>query len=58
MPNKHYADDEIAFVIGRSSPLVAADRKLYAEFEGKNSAGRRLAEILARIPGNGHSWTK
>jgi Protein of unknown function (DUF1670) len=49
--NKGYADDEIAFVIRRSSPLVAAYRKLYAEFAAKPVAGRRLAEIVARIPG-------
>jgi hypothetical protein len=58
MINKHYADDEIAFIIRRSSPLVAAYRKLYAEFEGKPSAGRRLAEIMARIPGTGKAAAK
>ena len=42
-------DDEIAFVIRRSSPLVAAYRKLYTEFQDKPSAQRRLKEILARI---------
>src|SRR5262249_40382980 len=56
--NKHYVDDEIAFVIRRSSSLVAGYRKLSVEFEGKKSAGRRLAEILARIPGDGKSWTR
>jgi hypothetical protein len=56
--DKHYVDDEIAFVIRRSSPLVAAYRKLYAEFQGKPSAGRRLAEILARIPGDGKTRAK
>jgi hypothetical protein len=51
LANKGYADDEIAFVIRRSSPLVAAYRQLHAEFQAKPAAGRRLAEILARIPG-------
>jgi hypothetical protein len=56
--HKHYVDDQIAFVIRRSTPLVAAYRKLYAEFQAKPSAGRRLAEILARIPGDGNTWAK
>ena len=47
--NKGYADDEIAFVIRRSSPLVAAYRKLYEEFQAKPGARRRLREILARV---------
>src|SRR6516165_2432507 len=47
LANKGYSDDEIAFVIRRSSPLVAAYRQLYTEFEGKPAAGRRMAEILA-----------
>jgi len=51
LANKRYADDEIAFVIRRSTPLVAAYRQLYAEFDGKPAAARRLAEILTRIPG-------
>ena len=51
LANKRYADDEIAFVIRRSTPLVAAYRQLYAEFDGKPAAVRRLAEILTRIPG-------
>jgi hypothetical protein len=46
---KKYSDDEIAFVIRRSSPLVAAYRKLYDEYQAKPSAQRRLKEILARI---------
>ena len=51
LANKRYADDEIAFVIRRSTPLVAAYRQLYAEFDGKPAAAHRLAEILTRIPG-------
>ena len=39
----------IAFVIRRSSPLVAAYRKLYDEYQAKPSARRRLEEILARV---------
>jgi hypothetical protein len=46
---KGYGDDEIAFVIRRSSPLVAAYRKLLTEFQAKASAGQRLREILARV---------
>lgn len=47
--DRRYADDEIAFVIRRSSPLVAAYRKLYDEYQAKPSARRRLKEILARV---------
>ena len=47
---KGYGDDEIAFVIRRSSPLVAAYRKLLGEFQAQPSpARRRLQEILARV---------
>src|SRR5262249_35122346 len=49
LANKGYGDDEIAFVIRRSSPLVAAYRKLLSEFQAKPSARRRLQEILARV---------
>jgi len=49
LANKGYSDDEIAFVIRRSSPLVAAYRKLYSEFQDQPSAQRRLQEILARV---------
>jgi hypothetical protein len=47
--NKGYADDEIAFVMRRSSPLVAAYRRLYGEFQDKRTGRRRLAEILSRV---------
>jgi Protein of unknown function (DUF1670) len=47
--NKGYANDEIAFVIRRSSPLVAAYRKLHDDFQAKPTARRRLDEILARV---------
>ena len=33
----------------RSSPLVAAYRKLYGEYQAKPAARRRLAEILTRV---------
>lgn len=46
---RRYTDDEIAFVIRRSSPLVAAYRKLYDEYQAKPTAQRRLQEILARV---------
>jgi hypothetical protein len=47
--NRGYADDEIAFVIRRTSPLVAAYRKLYDEYQAKPGARRHLEEILARV---------
>jgi hypothetical protein len=49
---KNYGDDEIAFVIRRSSTLVAAYRKLYEEFLGHRSAQRRLNEIMVRVAKN------
>jgi hypothetical protein len=48
LASKGYSDDAIAFVIRRSTPLVAAYRKLLAEFQAKPSARRRLKEILGR----------
>jgi hypothetical protein len=48
LANRDYPDDEIAFIIRRSTPLVAAYRKLYREFQDKPAAQRRLAEILSR----------
>jgi hypothetical protein len=47
--DKSYGDDEIAFVIRRSSVLVAAYRRLYDEAQKKPSARRRLKEVLARV---------
>jgi Protein of unknown function (DUF1670) len=47
--DKRYADDEIAFVMRRSSPLVAAYRKLYGEFQDTHTGRRRLKEILSRV---------
>lgn len=46
---KGYADDEIAFVMHRSSALVAAYRKLLTQFQAEPSARHRLNEILARV---------
>jgi Protein of unknown function (DUF1670) len=50
--NRNYTDDEIAFILRRSSVLVAAYRQLYRDFDGKPSARRRLREILARVAKN------
>ncbi len=47
--NKSYADDEIAFVMRRSTPLIAAYRKLYGEFQDKHTGRRRIQEILSRV---------
>src|SRR5713226_2284360 len=49
---KGYGDDEIAFVIRRSSILVGAFRQLYHDFQGKRTARQRLREILGRIAKN------
>ena len=49
LADRGYAADEIAFVIRRSSPLVAAYRRLHGEFRDKPAARRRLDEILARV---------
>ena len=48
LANKGYADDEIAFVIGRSRALIAAYRQLYADFAHERTAQKRLHEILSR----------
>ena len=47
--NRNYADDEIAFVMRRSTPLIAAYRKLYGEFQDKHTGRRRIQEILSRV---------
>jgi len=49
LANRGYADDEIAFLIRRSSALVAAYRCLGEQFAGKRTAQRRLKEILQRL---------
>jgi Protein of unknown function (DUF1670) len=47
--DKGYADDEIAFVMRRSTPLIAAYRKLYGDFQEKHTGRRRIKEILSRV---------
>jgi hypothetical protein len=47
--NRSYADDEIAFVMRRSTPLIVAYRKLYGEFQDKHTGRRRIQEILSRV---------
>jgi hypothetical protein len=47
--DKGYADDEIAFVMRRSTPLIVAYRKLYFEFQDKHTGRRRIKEILSRV---------
>ncbi len=56
--DKGYGDDEIAFVIRRSSVLVAAYRHLYEESQKKPSARRRLKEVLARVAPTADSSAK
>lgn len=46
--NRGYADEEIAYIIRRSSPLVAAYRRLYEKHESRRAVRRRLDEILLR----------
>ena len=49
LASKGYGDDEIAFVIHRSSALVAAYRQLHADFQGKRTAQARLRQICDRV---------
>lgn len=49
LADKGYADDEIAFLIRRSSVLVAAYRQLLADFQTKRTAQARLHQILERV---------
>src|SRR4029077_6380045 len=46
---KDYGDDEIAFIIQRSSSLVAAYRQLLADFQGQRTAQTRIAQICERV---------
>jgi hypothetical protein len=46
--DRGYVDDEVAFIIRRSSVLVAAYRQLYRTFQKERAAQRRLQEILSR----------
>jgi hypothetical protein len=47
--NKGYTDDEMAFLLRRSSALVAVYRKLHQQYVQKASARRRIEEILQRL---------
>jgi hypothetical protein len=49
LARKGYGDDEIAFIIQRSSALVAAYRQLLTDFQGKRSAQARLRQICDRV---------
>jgi hypothetical protein len=49
LARKGYGDDEIAFVIHRSSVLVAAYRQLLAESLGQRTAQARLRQICDRV---------
>jgi hypothetical protein len=49
LANQGYSDDEIAFIIRRSSPLVAAYRRLNEQFANKRSAQTRFREIFGRL---------
>ena len=49
LANQGYSDDEIAFIIRRSSPLAAAYRRLNEQFTNKRSAQARFREIFARL---------
>jgi len=49
LANKGYGDDEIAFILRRSTPLVAAYRQLARQFAEKRTAQARFREILQRV---------
>jgi len=49
LANKKYGDDEIAFIIQRSTALVAAYRRLFQEVAHQPAAQARLREICARV---------
>jgi DNA-binding NarL/FixJ family response regulator len=49
LARKGYGDDEIAFIIQRSSVLVAAYRQLLADFQGQRSVQARLRQICDRV---------
>ncbi len=49
LANHGYRDDEIAFIIRRSSSLVAAYRRLSEHFANKRTAQTRFREIFARL---------
>ncbi len=47
--NKGYGNDEIAFLLNRSTPLVAAYRELAQQFSKKRTAQARFREIVERV---------
>jgi Protein of unknown function (DUF1670) len=49
LSRKGYGDDEIAFIIQRSSSLVATYRHLLTEFKGQRTAQARIRQICQRI---------
>jgi hypothetical protein len=49
LARKGYADDEIAFIIQRSSLLVSTYRQLLTDFQGKRSAQARIREICESV---------
>jgi hypothetical protein len=49
LARKGYGDDEIAFIIQRSSVLVAAYRQLLADFQGQRPAQARIVQICERV---------
>jgi hypothetical protein len=49
LANKGYGDDEIAFILRRSTPLVAAYRQLARQLANKRTAQARFREILQRV---------
>jgi hypothetical protein len=49
LARKGYGDDEIAFIIQRSSALVAAYRQLLTDFQGQRSAQARIRQICERV---------
>lgn len=49
LARKGYADDEIAFIIQRSSVLVAAYRQLLTDFQGQRTAQARIRQICQRV---------
>jgi hypothetical protein len=49
LARRGYGDDEIAFIIQRSSVLVAAYRQLLTDFQSKHAAQARLRQICDRV---------
>jgi hypothetical protein len=49
LADKGYGNDEIAFLVCRSTPLVAAYRDLARQFSHKRTAQARFREILERV---------